>query len=404
MRNHTPLSPPSDKARLPWLRLTVLSAAAFATVTAELLPASLLLQISDDFNVSEASTGLLVTAWALTVACASLPLVRLTARLPRHALLPLALLVLAITTAVTAIAPNYQLALVCRVIAAAAHGLFWSLLIPTAASLVPPALTGRAISVVLAGPALASVIGIPLGAAVGAGVGWRTAFALLAGLLLFGCLALRVLPLREPPSALAATSVRRDPALGMLIAVSVAGGLVLTGHFALYTYIAPLLRDLGGFDAAARATLLLIFGIGGLVGVLLSGRLSDRYPLSALTWVTAAFALSAASLALLSAGTFPAVTVLVVWGVLIGVLPPVFQTRLLRTASPGGEATAGAVGVTILNLGIAAGAAVGGLTVRQWSPNTLPTVSACVIALATALLLFTAAHARAAARRQPVRD
>ena len=59
---------------------------------------------------------------------------------------------------------------------------------------------------------------------------------------------------------------------------ALAGGLMLTGHFLLYTYVAPLLQQLGGHDARDRAVLLLVFGLAGPVGIALSGPLSDRFP------------------------------------------------------------------------------------------------------------------------------
>ncbi|MGI5520238.1 MFS transporter [Micromonospora sp. CA-259024] len=378
---------PSDASRkLPWWPLLVLSAAAFATVTVELLPASLLLGLSDDLDVTESTAGLLVTAWALTIAVASVPLTRLTARVPRRHLVPFLLLLLALATAGTALAPSYGWALTSRMVAASTHGVFWSLLVPTVATLVPSAVLGRAVSVVLAGPALAGIIGIPLGAAIGEGVGWRASFALLAGLLVAASLAVRSLPLQDSPIPVARQG-GRDPATRAVLAVAFAGGLVLTGHFMLYTYIAPLLQQFGGYAAAARTALLLVFGLAGLIGIAVSGPLSDRFPRQALGWVSAAFAGSAASLALLDVNLVMAIIVIALWGVLIGLLPPVLQTRLLRIASPGREAAAGAVGIAVLNIGIAAGAAFGGFTVDIWNAGALPIVAAAVITVAAVGLL-----------------
>lgn len=364
---------------LPWRPLLILSVVAFITVTTELLPASLLVELSDGLNVSERAAGLLVAGWALTVAAASIPLVRLTARVPRRHVLPSALLVSGLATAGTALAPTYASALASRIVAAAAHGLFWSLLVATAASLVPLTHIGRAISVVLAGPALAGVVGIPLGAVIGAHVGWRYSFGLLALLLAAASIAVRLLTLQDPPGD-ADQDRRRDPAAATVLALAVAGGLVITGHFTLYTYVSPLLQVSGGYDAGTCALLPLAFGLAGLAGI----ALSDRLPRHALVAVSAGFAAAAASLALLGAGLPAAVLAMTLWGSLIGLLPPVFQTRLLRTASPGKQATAGAVGVTVLNLGIAAGASLGGLTLHVLDVRALPAVAAGVILVAVA--------------------
>jgi predicted MFS family arabinose efflux permease len=375
----------------PWLALLTLSGAAFATVTTELLPASLLLELGGDLGVTEQAAGLLVAVWAVTVALTSVPLVRMTDRTPRTTVLPLVLVTFALATAATALAPSYAWAVAARVVAAAAHGLFWSLIVSTAAGLAPPALVGRAVSVVLAGPAVAGVVGIPLGAAIGAALGWRVSFGLLAALLLAAAPAVRALALPNPePAPTEAGGSRTGP---VVVVTAVAGGLLLTAHFLLYTYVAPLLQELGGHDAAARSLLLLVFGLAGLLGIALSGPLSDRFPWGALPGVGVALAVGTAALGLLGAGPAVAVAVLGFWGVLIGLLPPVFMTRLLRVAPPGRAAAAGAVGVTALNLGIAAGATAGGAVVDLAGVRALPGIAAGVVAVACATLLVGARRA-----------
>ena len=384
--------------QLPWRQLLTLSIAAFATVTAEMLPASLLLELSNSLRVTPSAAGLLVAAWAVTIAVASLPLARLTRRVPRARLLPLTLLVFALAVAGTAIAPDYGWALTSRMVAAAAHGLFWSLLMPTAASLAPPALTGRAISVVSAGPTLAGIVGIPLGAAIGAGIGWRASFGLIAVLLVIAALAVRSLRLPQPPPA-PAPAPAPDAGTGRgnraVLAVAIGAGTILIGHFLAYTYISPLLQR-AGYDIGVRAVLLFVFGLAGLAGIAVAGPLSDRYPRQALGWVAVVFTGSLAALMLLGNGLTVAIVVLVGWGAMIGLLPPVFQTRLLRLATPGQEAPAGAVAVTVLNLGIAAGAAGGGVVVGTWGTSALPAVATAISAVATALLIGAALRQRSA--------
>ncbi|MFJ6437207.1 MFS transporter [Streptomyces sp. NPDC091416] len=381
---------------LPWGALLLLSGAAFATVTTELLPASVLLQLSDGLDITPATAGGLVGAWALTIAVASVPLTRLTARVPRRRLFTLILLLLALATTGTALAPSYGWALASRITAAAAHGLFWSLLVPTVATLVPPARTGRAVSVVLAGPAMAGIVGIPLGATVGVSLGWRVSFGALAALLALAALGIRSLPLSDAPQS-AVRQEGRDPALWTVLGVALAGGLVITGHFLLYTYIAPLLKQFGGYDNATSGILLFVFGVAGVVGTIGAGSLSDRFPRQALTWVSVAFAGSAASLLLLDLHLSVAVVVIAGWGVLIGLLPPVFQMHLLRIASPGREAASGAIGITVLNLGIATGATLGGAVLDNWQAGALPVVAAAVIAAATFGLVVNGLRGRPAA-------
>ena len=371
----------------------MLSGAAFATVTTELLPASLLLHIGDDLHVTPATAGGLVSAWAATIVVASVPLTRLTARVPRRRLIPAFLLVIALSTIGTALAPSYGWVMAGRITAAGAHGLFWSLLVPTVATLVPSARVGRAVSVVLAGPALAGIVGIPLGATAGAALGWRTSFAALAVMLILAAVALRAHPLPDPPPP-SVPREGRDPARWTVIGVAAAGGGVLVGHFLLYTYIAPLLHEFGGYDTAASGVLLFVFGTAGVLGPAAAGALSDRFPRQALGWVAVAFAAGSAALLLLDVHLVMAIVVVAAWGALIGLLPPVFQTRLLRIASPGREAASGAIGITVLNLGIATGAFVGGRVLDTWQADALPVVATAVTAVAAAGLIVDGRRGR----------
>ena len=64
--------------RQPVPALAALTAATFLYVTTEMLPVGLLAPIGADLGVSEARVGLLVTAYALVVVVASIPLTYLT--------------------------------------------------------------------------------------------------------------------------------------------------------------------------------------------------------------------------------------------------------------------------------------------------------------------------------------
>lgn len=395
-------TPPGTAAALPWFPLSVLSLAAFATVTAELVPGGLLLEVSADLDVPPPAVGALVSAWAVTAAVLSVPLVRLTGRLPVRGVLTASLALGCAAAAAVALAPSFEVALAARVAGAAAHGLLVSLLVPYVTGSVPEAVLGRAISVVLAGPTLAGVLGVPAGTAAGERWGWRTTFAAIAVLLALAAVAMRRLPAAAPaaPGARASASWR-DPSVPAVLRIAVAAALVLVGHFALYTYVAPLLADAGGFGAPARALLLLAFGVAGAAGLAASGPLSDRWPRAALAGVAVAFAASTAAVGVLERSATAGVVAIAVWGVLIGALPPVFQTRLMRVASPGFRPTAGALAVATLNLGVAGGAALGARVLESQGAGALPARASAVVALAAVVLLVDLALPARAGRRAP---
>ncbi|MFT4305741.1 MAG: MFS transporter, partial [Microbacterium sp.] len=170
----TPVAAPRRRV---WPVLAVLTAATFWTVTAEMLPSGLLPAMSRDLGVSEGTIGVLVSAWAVTIASVGIPLVRLTLRVPRTVLLTVSLAVTAPANLVTALAPDFAVALAGRILAATAHGLFWALVVSYVATIVTPERLGRALSLVLAGPTLAGLAGLPAAALIAEHTGWRWVFA-----------------------------------------------------------------------------------------------------------------------------------------------------------------------------------------------------------------------------------
>ncbi|WP_448610587.1 MFS transporter [Geodermatophilus sp. URMC 60] len=368
--------------------LAALTAAAFATVTIELSPTGLLPVIAADLAVSPSAAGSLVATWAVTLAATSLALVRVTRRLPRERVLAGALLVCGAATLATAAAPSLGVAVIARVVGAAAHGLVWALLVPHVTGLVPPERLGRAVSTVLIGPTAASVLGVPVAASLGGVLGWRWTLALLAALALPPALVLlRGRTVQQGAAGTAAGAWWRDPSARPVLRTAAGTAALLAGHFAAATYLAVLVTDGAGLPGGAVPAVLFVFGVAGVLGLAVAGPLSDRRPATALPVVAVAFAAGLAALVLV--GTHPAVAlaVIAVWGVLIGLLPPVFQTRMARIAAPGIRDVAGAVAITALNVGIAGGAALGGLVLARSGPTGL-VLTAAGVAAAGALVLL----------------
>jgi DHA1 family inner membrane transport protein len=368
--------------------LAALTAAAFASVTIELSPTGLLPAIAADLAVTTSAAGALVATWAVTLAATSVALVRATRRLPRQRVVAVALLVCGAATLATAAAPTLAAAVAARVVGAAAHGLVWALLVPHVAALVPAERLGRAIATVLAGPTAAGVLGVPAAAALGGLLGWRWTLVVLALLTLppaFLLLPGRVGGAAEPDDG-GGSAWWRDPSAGPVLRAAVGTAALLAGHFAVATYVAVLVTDHAGLPASAVPAVLLVLGLAGILGLAVAGPLSDRRPTTALPATAVAFAAGLTALLLLGLHPVVAFMVVAVWGVLIGLLPPVFQTRVTRLAAPPVRDAAGAVAITALNVGIAAGAALGGLALARSGPTGL-VLTAATVATAGALVL-----------------
>ncbi|NKY12043.1 MFS transporter, partial [Cellulomonas hominis] len=159
--------------RLPWPSLLTLGAVTFTVVAAEMLPTAVLPAMSAHLGVPQDRTGLLVSAWALTLVLATFPLVRLTRRFDSRRVIAAAVLVLGAASAVTAVAGTFGVALGSRLVGAAACGLLWATVNAHSAALVPAERLAPAVAVVLGGATLGTVLGVPAAAAAAEAWGWR---------------------------------------------------------------------------------------------------------------------------------------------------------------------------------------------------------------------------------------
>ena len=402
------VAPPSPgRARL---GLATLASASFVYVTAETLPVGLLPQLSAGLHVRPGTVGLLVTAYAAIAGLSAIPLTASLEHHSRRTVVVVCVGLLALSQFVVAAAPDYAVVLGARVLCALAHGVFWSMLAPIAARLAPSGQAGRATALVFVGNSLALVAGVPLGTALGHAFGWRPAMAALGVVAVVSTVALRrALP--ELPAApaqatgpLAAgppgrsgvrASLASVPAAlrsGPLLAVCVVTMVVVTGHFAAYTYITALVRRDAGLSGLGLSAVLFGYGAAGIGGIVLAGRITDRWPRRSTAACVAGLVVALAALATVAHGsTAGTVAAVVVWGAGFTALPVALQAAVLRVA-PRSADTASALYVVAFQIGIGGGALAGSLLVNAGLLALLPLVALVMVA-AGLLILLTARRA-----------
>lgn len=366
--------------------LAGLAVATFTYVTTETLPIGLLLVISADLRVTPSTVGALVTCYGLVVVVASIPLTQLTRRVPRRPLLSGLLAVFVLATWASAAASSYWMLLTARVVTALSQALFWSVVVPTAAGLFPARVRGRAVAVVLAGGTLAAVLGVPAGTWLGQQAGWRSAFLALSGIGLVAMVTVATLlptdrPAQRRTDRGATPDARR---YWLLIAMTV---LATTGTFIAFTYVTPFLADVGRFSAAAIGPLLLVRGLAGLVGVAAGGALVDRGPRAALIVPVASQAVALLGLYPLGGVPVVAVALVALAGLAFAALTTALASRVLQVA-PGSLDLAAAGVSSAVNVGITAGAFLGGLLLPAWGVRSTVLVGGLLSLAALAVLLI----------------
>jgi predicted MFS family arabinose efflux permease len=385
--------------------LAALAASAFVYVTAETIPVGLLPQIARGLSVTEADVGLLLTSYAVVAGLATIPLTAITMRIPRHLLIAATVAVFAVSQLAAALAPTFAVLILARLICALAHGVFWSAIAPVAARLAPPGQAGKATALVFLGNSLAIVLGVPLGTAVGQWLGWRVAIGVLAAAgALCVLVLLAVLPslpaLPQDLVARAGARLRAAVAIirsGPVAAVCLVTAVLVIGHFAAYTYIAPLVRRDGGLEGVGLSLLLLGYGAAGLVGNFVMGRYVDRRPGQLLIGSITVIVIALVALVPVL-GTAPTVVAALLWGGAFTATPVCLQAAILRVA-PHARDAASAVYVVAFQVGIGGGALVGERFVRAGHLAALPAVAA-VLALTAGVIVL--ASRSAFPREEPV--
>lgn len=387
----------SQNTKLPVGALIVLAAIGFTAITTELLPSGLLPQISADFRVSEATAGYLTAGYAAIIVVTVIPLSLLLSRIPRHFLLIALILTFAASNALVAVVPDFGAAMGSRVVGGIAHGLLWSAMAPFVARIVPAHKVGKALAIVFSGNSLGLAIGAPIGTFLGNLVGWRAAFLVLAasGVLLAALAVWLLPPVRRIPDA-PHPSVRQAMSQPGVKVVAIGWPLMLMAHFALFTYIAPFLREARLPDFSIPLSIS-VLGVAGLVGIWIAGITVDSRPrrwllITIAGVVVSMLLLPLAGLALPGLALVITLVLMFVWGTGIGAMGIYNQSAILRA---GGEYRDAANGLTVLTIqvGIMIGAMFGAAALTFAGPLLVPVAAAIPAVLAFVITVAGRRHA-----------
>ncbi|MEU4475649.1 MFS transporter [Micromonospora sp. NPDC023888] len=353
-------------------------------------------------SAAVARAGWMITAYALGVVVGAPLIAALSARLPRKRLVLGLLVLFAVGTVGSALAPTFDLVLVARFAAALPHGAYFGAAGLLAASLMGPGNEARGFATVLSGLTVSNVVGVPLITRLGQAASWRVAYLVIAGVFVLTLLAvLAVVP--EVAAAVDGSPAAelRSLRTSQVWLVAATGAVGFAGFFAVDSYIAPVTTDVAGLSAATVPWALVAVGLGMTVGNALGGWFADRdlqrsmvIGFVAMIVSIAAFSLVASSRVGLFVGAF-----------LVGAtslyLGPVLQARLI-TVAPGAQLMGAAVNQSAMNIANSLGAALGSVAIAAGLGYLAPArVGAVLAVLGLALGLVSFAVGRRTRERVP---
>jgi DHA1 family inner membrane transport protein len=361
-----------------------------ATGCSVLAPAGMLRELSDGLGVSVTTAGLLITFGAIVLCVGSPVTAWLTSRIERRTLLTATLLVLALTNAASALAPDYTSLLVLRLIMLAVGALYTPQAVGTAALIVPEQKRGSTIAYVFLGWSLAAAIGLPLITFAASRYGWRAAYG---GIGAIGCVSAALLMWRLPGGLIGVpvdlktwTDVGRNRTIIMLLLITT---LQTSGQFVVFTFMGPLLAKLTGAGADAIGLVFACYGVCGFLGIVIATRFVDSWGAWKTSVLFTTLVLAGVTGWALSAGIYPLMAVAVaIWGLGFASANSMQQVRLVG-AVPSLASASVSLNTSMLYVGQATGSAIGGFLYARDLLHATGYVATASVALALAMVIVT---------------
>jgi predicted MFS family arabinose efflux permease len=363
-----------------------MSLCAFALVTSEFLPVSLLTPLATDLSLSEGQAGQAISISGLFAVITSLFISSAIRTLDRRPVLLFLTASMIASGTLVAFAPNYSTLMVGRAILGIAIGGSWSMSTAVMMRIAPESFVPKAIALMQGGTALATAVAAPIGSVLGGIIGWRGAFfcvvPLAAVALCWQAFTLPKMPAHDESGS--ATDVFRllgdaKVALGMA-----AVAFLFMGQFALFTYLRPFLESVTKVDVPGLSLLLLIIGMAGLVGTLGIGSVLHRSLYRVLVLIPLLMAAITVALVGFGSSLWTTAALLGLWGLISTCAPVGWFTWLSRTLPDNAEAGGGLM-VAVIQLAITLGATAGGLLYDRVGYQATFIASGCLLLLAALL-------------------
>jgi MFS transporter, DHA1 family, inner membrane transport protein len=363
----------------------IMALGAFGIITTEFGIIGIMPAIAKHFNVSIDTAGWLLSGFALTIALTGPFSVLLTSKINRKWMMCLVLFTFVLSNILSAVAPNFTVLMIARILPAFLHPVFWAVATVAASRQVEPRDAPKAVSVVLAGLSIATVLGVPLTTYIAELINWKASFWVsgVINLIAFAALAAFVpsMPVTEKQSVKSQLVILRK---GQMWVNLIATMIMIAGIFATYSYLAEYLGKISSMNGKQISIMLLLFGTTGIAGNWVTGlALSKNVMLTTRFFLLSLIAVHV--MAYLFGGLFIPMTAIVgIWGFIHTGGFLIGQTRSTSEAPEAPELAASLM-VSFGNGGVTLGTFLGGIVIAGFGVHHVIWISILLLIVAFAL-------------------
>jgi DHA1 family inner membrane transport protein len=371
--------------------LRILSIAYFVQAVGALSVIGSLEPIGQEWDLDNAQSAYLMTAFGFTFALAAPLLQVLSGHIPRQRQVLLGLCGFGLGALVFAAAANYTVLIISRIIMGLGAAFIGPVLAALGSGLVNTERQASAIAIVLLGLSVAGLVGIPLSSWVAYQIGVRTLFiAISAAAFITALLVVWYVPNRTQGQRVAFRILILMLTRVHSLCVFGVAFFVTAAVYTMYSFIVPVVHDVYNGSAHDISVTLLVLGVAGVLGNLLVTRLATRH--SADHLLIASMMVLAILMLLLGAGPHLLgwlIAMLVVWAIATDVIWPSQQRRVIEHLAEY-RGVALALTAAFVFCGIGAGAALAGWAYPAWGFTGLMITSTLLLVLAFSCVLISA--------------
>lgn len=361
----------------------------FALGISEFLMMGILGKIAGDLDVSISNAGHLISAYASGV-CFGAPVLLFCRKMALKRIMLWLAAIIAVGNLMAFLAPGFWTLFAARFVSGLPHGAYFGVGAIVARRLAEPGCEVRAVSFMIGGMTVATLVGVPAGTFITNVLTWRLAFLVVALCGVATFIALRV----WVPDVGKLKDMGFKGQFHFLKTLPpwlIFGGVIFgqIGFYCWYSYIDPQLTEIAGFPTAALSWLMVLAGFGMFAGNSIVGYIGPRFKPSALAATVELIGIPVLLLFYFFCSYQIAAVVLMMLGtaILFGSGSPL-QSSIVGY-SKGGEMLGAASIQIAYNAGNAIAAWLGGMTINAGYGYASPSVVGIpLIAIGAALLYY----------------